>query len=179
MARPATGEIIERRGADRRVHRSLRSRVNGQRDRQPLGAVSLDQARQELENPLADVRPGPVEAATARAEAPTEPTVPTFHEFAEQWRTLSEGQWTENTRADAMSPSRPSYARSGRALIGPIWAKRRFGPGPSTGPQPKKGAFAGIRARSSVGERSLHTRLGANVREPASSAFIGGAGSRR
>jgi hypothetical protein len=55
---PATGEIIERRGADRRVHRSLRFRVNGKRYRQPLGAVSLDQARQELENPLADVRRG-------------------------------------------------------------------------------------------------------------------------
>jgi hypothetical protein len=66
MARPATGEIIERRGADRRVHRSLRFRVNGQRYRQPLGAVSLDQARQELENPA-----GTPVSGTARKSLPS------------------------------------------------------------------------------------------------------------
>jgi hypothetical protein len=78
MARPATGEIIGRRSADRRVHCALRFRVNGQRYRQPLGAVSLDQARQELENLLARLFPG-------RPESPCRHSVLLRLDFDQRW----------------------------------------------------------------------------------------------
>lgn len=96
MPRPASGQIVEHRGSDGRVLRSLRFRYNGERRTEPLGAVPLDVAERKLRQRMDSIEEGtytppkPVVAAEA----------PTFHAFAEEWWTLSEGQWSENTQAD-------------------------------------------------------------------------------
>jgi integrase len=96
--REATGEVIERRGKDGRIYRSLRFRVGRERHRLALGVVSLDEARAELENVLADVRRGIWQPPTALPEPTGE--VPTFHEFAEEWWTLHEHEWSPKTVED-------------------------------------------------------------------------------
>jgi integrase len=98
MPRPATGQVVERRGKDGRTYRSLRYRAGGKRYTQPLGAVPRDEAETALRHRMADIERGwtPPE----RVEALVEAKIPTFHEFAAQWWTLSEGQWAPNTRAD-------------------------------------------------------------------------------
>jgi len=99
MARPATGTIIERRNAAGRIDRTLRFPVNGCKRRIPLGEVTREVAEDRLAVELAKIRGG-----TWTPPAPPEPardsTAPTFHAYAEQWWTLSEGQLSENTQAD-------------------------------------------------------------------------------
>jgi integrase len=95
MARPATGQIVERRGANGDVYRSLRFRSGGRRHTVPLGVVSLAEAQTELENVLADVRRGIWRPQTV-ADAP--PEVPTLHEFAEGWWLRKEAQLAPETR---------------------------------------------------------------------------------
>jgi integrase len=98
MARPAQGQIVEHRGRDGRTYRSLRFHAEGKRRTLPLGVVTREDAERELGYVMADVARGtwrpPAPAPTATVEAPT------FHEFSEEWWTLSKGRWAENTRAD-------------------------------------------------------------------------------
>jgi integrase len=98
MARPATGQIIERRNAAGDVTRSLRFNVNGKPHRKPLGVVARDDAELELENVLADVRRGIWKPAEPAPRSPSE--TPGFHEFADAWWERRKVQLAENTRAD-------------------------------------------------------------------------------
>jgi len=97
MARPATGQVVEHRGKDGRVHRSLRFRANGTRHTLPLGVVPLEEAERELAFVMADVARGtwrPPEPEPAPVEAPT------FHDFSDTWWKLNERQWRPKTVRD-------------------------------------------------------------------------------
>ncbi|MGC2375362.1 MAG: tyrosine-type recombinase/integrase [Solirubrobacteraceae bacterium] len=99
MARPTKGSITEHVGRDGLTYRSLRFTAYGKRRRVPLGPVSEADAESALRHALADVERGTWKQQTI--EAPAEPTaVPTFHEFAEEWWTLAEGQLARKTQAD-------------------------------------------------------------------------------
>jgi integrase len=97
MARPATGQIVERADATGAIRRSLRFRTGGRRHTVPLGVVSRADAERELACVMADVARGLWKPPTV-VEAPVE--VPTFHEFAEDWWVRNQAQLAENTRAD-------------------------------------------------------------------------------
>jgi integrase len=87
MARPPTGQVLERTGKRGRTF-AIRFRAYGRREYLTLGSTDDGWTRQraelELENVLADVRRGiwrpPV---THEPEAPA--IEPTFHEFASEW----------------------------------------------------------------------------------------------
>lgn len=97
MARPATGQIVERRGADGNTYRSLRFRSGGRRHTVPLGVVSRADAERELACVMADVTRGLWKPATI-ADAP--PEIPTFHEYAEDWWPRNSGQLAAKTQTD-------------------------------------------------------------------------------
>jgi integrase len=99
MARPATGQIVERADATGAIRRSLRFRTGGQRHTVPLGVVSRADAERELACVMADVARG-LWKPPAVVEATVEVEVPTFHEFAEDWWVRNQAQLAENTRAD-------------------------------------------------------------------------------
>jgi integrase len=99
MARPATGQIVERADATGAIRRSLRFRTGGRRHTVPLGVVSRADAERELACVMADVTRGLWKPPTV-VEAPVEVEVPTFHEFAEDWWVRNQAQLAENTRAD-------------------------------------------------------------------------------
>ena len=99
MARPATGQIVERADATGAIRRSLRFRTGGRRHTVPLGVVSRADAERELACVMADVARGLWKPPTV-VEAPVEVEVPTFHEFAEDWWVRNQAQLAENTRAD-------------------------------------------------------------------------------
>jgi integrase len=100
MPRPTRGSVNEHVGRDGLTYRSLRFTAYGKRRRVPLGPVSDADAQAALRHALADVERG-VWKPPAAVEPPldAEP-VPSFHEFAEEWWTLREGQLAPNTRAD-------------------------------------------------------------------------------
>ena len=99
MPRPATGQIIERRGANGHIYRSLRFRALGRRHTLPLGIVSRAYAERDLAFVMADVARG-VWAPATTVEPLAEVEMPTFHELAEQWWLLRVGQFEESTQAD-------------------------------------------------------------------------------
>jgi integrase len=100
MPRPATGQVVEHVGKDRRTYRSLRFRAYGTRYTQPLGVVSREKAEKALEHVMADVERG-TWTPPVPAEAPPEATrAPTFYEFSEQCWTLMKDQLAPNTQAD-------------------------------------------------------------------------------
>src|ERR1022692_2901182 len=99
MARPATGQIVERRGASGDTYRSLRFRSGGRRHTVPLGVVSLADAEQALADTMTDVRRGIWKPPTV-VETPAEVEVPTFHEYAEQWWVRNEGRFAAKTITD-------------------------------------------------------------------------------
>ena len=88
MARPPTGQVIERRGKRGRTY-ALRFRAYGERRYVTLGTAdegwTQARAEQELANVLADVRRGiwkpPVEPLAVK----TPREAPTFHEYASAW----------------------------------------------------------------------------------------------
>jgi integrase len=99
MPRPATGSIVERRGVDGRIYRSLRFHALGRRRTIPLGPVPRAEAERELAFVMADVARGqwrPPEPVGSPAEL----EVPTFHAFAEQWWLLRERTWRPKTIKD-------------------------------------------------------------------------------
>lgn len=98
MARPATGQIIERADATGTIRRSLRFRAYGRRHTLPLGAVSRAEAERELAFVMADIARG-----VWQPKAPIETTireVPIFHTFSEEWWIRNEKQLAESTRLD-------------------------------------------------------------------------------
>jgi Phage integrase, N-terminal SAM-like domain len=100
MARPTTGSVTEHVGRDGRTYRSLRFTAYNKRRRVPLGPVSADEAERALSHAIADVERGtwrPPEVDDTPREA--EP-VPSFHEFAEEWWTLTKAQLAPSTQAD-------------------------------------------------------------------------------
>ncbi|MHB1538999.1 MAG: tyrosine-type recombinase/integrase [Solirubrobacteraceae bacterium] len=100
MPRPTKGSVIEHHGHDGLTYRSLRFTAYGKRRRVPLGPVSDAEAQAALRHALADVERG-VWKPPATVEPPPEAEpVPSFHEFAEEWWTLREGQLAPKTRAD-------------------------------------------------------------------------------
>lgn len=99
MARPATGQIIERTAKDGRVYRSLRYRCkDGSRQRESLGVVSQAEADETLRHRMADIERGWTPERTP--SKPVERAMPTFHEFAAEWWTLREHDWRERTKTD-------------------------------------------------------------------------------
>jgi integrase len=86
MARPATGSIIERDGAQGTTY-AARFRAYGERQYITLGhswdGYTRRSAETELQNILADVRRGIWKPDVAEAHTP--PADPTFHEFASSW----------------------------------------------------------------------------------------------
>jgi integrase len=100
MARQATGSIVEYRGKDGKVYRSLRFRAYGKRYTEPLGVVSLATAEKALEHVMADIERG-IWQSPAPVQPPAEPErVPTFHQFSAEWWTMTEQQWAPATRLD-------------------------------------------------------------------------------
>lgn len=99
MPRPTVGNVIEHRGKDGRTYRALRFVADGKRRHVSLGPVSADEARVALSHVIADVQRGVWKPPAAVEPAP-EREVPTFHEFAEQWWTLTKDRLAESTRAD-------------------------------------------------------------------------------
>jgi len=88
MARPASGQVIERvRGTDTVF--ALRFRAEGRRHYLTLGrrsdGWSRRRAEEELANLLADVRRGIWRAPVSKPPPEPVTTRPTFHEFASQW----------------------------------------------------------------------------------------------
>ena len=84
MARPATGQVVERRGPRGTVY-GLRFRAYGKRRYVTTNATSYAEAETELANVLADVRRGiwrPPNAAPIIQELPEEPT---FHRLSSDW----------------------------------------------------------------------------------------------
>ncbi|HEV7584930.1 MAG TPA: site-specific integrase [Solirubrobacteraceae bacterium] len=98
MARPATGQIVERQDATGAVRRSLRFRAGGHRHTVPLGVVSRAEAERELAFVMADVARGVWQPRAVVEQELVE--VPTFHEFSEQWWVRVERQLAESTKAD-------------------------------------------------------------------------------
>jgi integrase len=82
MARPPTGQIIERQGARGRTF-GLRFRAYGERRYVTAEAATRAEAETELANLLADVRRGIWRPPAPEPEAPKEE--PTFHEFGSEW----------------------------------------------------------------------------------------------
>lgn len=90
MARPASGSVVaDHRGGE--VRYALRFRAYGKRRHVALGAVTKQQAEDELANVLADVRRGiwrPAEPVIV--ELPAEE--PIFHEYASAWLAQREAE---------------------------------------------------------------------------------------
>jgi integrase len=102
MARPATGQIIERRNTAGNITRSLRFSAYGKPRRMPLGVVSREEAERELAFQLERVRRNewtPPEPPPEPPPAPPSET-PGFHSFADEWWTRRKVQLAENTQAD-------------------------------------------------------------------------------
>jgi integrase len=99
MPRPTVGSITEHHGKDGRTYRSLRFTAYGKRRRVPLGRVSAAEAESALRHVIADVERGTWKHSTT-PEPPVEPESLTFHEFAEEWWTLTKDQVVDATQAD-------------------------------------------------------------------------------
>jgi hypothetical protein len=102
MARPATGQVVERDGKRGRTY-ALRFRAYGRREYVTLGTDadgwSRARAEVELQNVLADVRRGIWRPPVAEpVEAP--PADPSFHEFGSEWYVARDCEWRESTQAD-------------------------------------------------------------------------------
>src|SRR3954465_3258109 len=101
MAKPATGEVIQRERNSGRVF-ALRFRAYGRRHFVTLGGAADGWTRQkaeaELRHVMADVERGLwAPAASAR---PAQPDAPTFHEFASEWMAAKEREVREATVLD-------------------------------------------------------------------------------
>jgi integrase len=87
MARPASGQVVERR-TQRSIVYALRFNAYGQRQYVTLGSRdegwTPQRAQLELQNVLADVRRG-TWAPTVAEPVPAPADQPSFHEFASEW----------------------------------------------------------------------------------------------
>jgi integrase len=120
MARPATGQVVERPTARGRSF-ALRFRAYGRREYLTLGTAedgwSPDRAESELQNVLADVRRG-IWRPPAREPIEQRPE-PTFHEFSSEWLDQHQAGLRPRTREDYR------WALSQHLL--PFFAKHRLG----------------------------------------------------
>lgn len=98
MPRQATGQIIE--DPRRPGVFGLRFRAYGKRRYQGLGKVTRQQAEQELQNVLADVRRGIWQPPSPAAEPNAPREDPTFHTFASEWWDAKRRELRPNTVAD-------------------------------------------------------------------------------
>src|ERR1700694_1923243 len=110
MARPATGQIVERQDSTGAVRRSLRFRAGGKRHTVPLGVVSRAEAERELGHVIADVERGVWKPRALVEQAPLV-EVPTFHEFSEQWWLRVERQIAAGTKAGYRNPLEDTVVR--------------------------------------------------------------------
>jgi integrase len=103
MARPATGQVIERESSKGTSY-ALRFRAYGGRRFLTLGttAEGWDRARAEVElqNVLADVRRGIWQPPRQDAAPAAERRDPTFHEFASEWYEAKALGLAKNTTED-------------------------------------------------------------------------------
>jgi hypothetical protein len=101
MARPATGTIGERWTAADGINRMIRFTAAGKKRTISLGPVTRAEAEDRLRHELADVESGIWKPpATTRA---VQVDVPTFHDYADRWWLLNQGQLAESTKADYVS----------------------------------------------------------------------------
>lgn len=88
MSRPATGQVVERRGKRGKVY-ALRFRADGKRQFVTLGTSaegwSRKRAEEELANTLADVRRGKWHPPSLAPVVEQSGVEPTFHVFASAW----------------------------------------------------------------------------------------------
>jgi integrase len=102
MARPPTGQVVERDGKRGRTF-AIRFRAYGERHYITTAATSREEAERELRHVLADVERGRWQAP--RREEPEVISEPTFHEFASEWiaqreleglaeRTIADLRWS-------------------------------------------------------------------------------------
>ncbi len=100
MARPAHGQVVERRTSGRRGF-ALRFQAYGRRRYLSLASgTSRSQAEEELANVLADVRRGVWRLPEPETSLVERPPDPTFHEFASRWYAETVAEWRQSTRAD-------------------------------------------------------------------------------
>ena len=97
MARPATGQVLERRGKRGRTY-ALRFHAYGRRQYITLGSEGWDRQRaeQELQNILAEVRRGIWQPPAPEVDVKEPAQEPTFHVFA--------SEWIEARRLEGLSP---------------------------------------------------------------------------
>ena len=103
MARPATGEVLERSTKRGTVY-ALRFRAHGQRQYLTLGGKSdgwtRERAEIERENVMADVRRGIWQPVDPEPEPQQPKPEPDFRTFASEWYAAGEPTWAERTRVD-------------------------------------------------------------------------------
>jgi integrase len=100
MPRKATGTIVERRNAAGGLNRTLRFHAYGKRRTVPLGVVARDEAERQLDYVLADVARGTWQPVGDAPAASVAVDVPTFHDYADQWWLLRQGQLAPKTQTD-------------------------------------------------------------------------------
>jgi integrase len=91
MARPPTGQIIERHGKRGRSF-GIRFRAYGRRHYLTLDVATEAEARAELANVLADVRRGIWQPPKPQPMVEESRADPTFHEFASEWLEMRTGE---------------------------------------------------------------------------------------
>jgi integrase len=84
MARPPTGQVLERPGKDGITY-ALRFRAYGKRRYETLDVTSRSEAEQQLRYRLDDVERGIWKPPSPPAVVEVPPVEPTFHELASEW----------------------------------------------------------------------------------------------
>lgn len=129
MARPSTGQLVERSAADGTVAYAARFRAGGERHYVTFGRVTRPAAEVELANLLADVRRGIWRPPAPAPVAPPLQEEPTFHEYASEWlaqraqeglkaKTLTDLRWS------LVNHLLPFFARHRLSTITPREVKR-------------------------------------------------------
>jgi len=121
MSRPATGQVVERRGKRGKTY-ALRFRARGKRQFVTLGTSaegwSRRRAEEELSNTLADVRRGRWQPASPALVVTQPGEEPTFHVFASEWVARRRDE------VDARTAEHWEWALSSHVL--PVFASSRL-----------------------------------------------------
>jgi integrase len=97
MARPSTGQIIERRSKNGRTF-GIRFRAGGKRHYMTTSATTHEEAERALRHVLSDVERGIWKPPKSEPAAQASQEVPTFWTFAEQWYARHALEVQERTR---------------------------------------------------------------------------------
>ena len=100
MPRRPTGQVVEHHGRGGRTFRALRFTAYGKRRYVSLGAVSAEEAERALRHTMADVERGTWQPLQHAEPPPERETIPSFHEYAEDWWLRNERQLAPNTQLD-------------------------------------------------------------------------------